>query len=94
MNSHGSFKNEAGKVRSKDEWRREYMNVAMMEREWFAEGKMEGRMEGRMEGANLFGKLAKKLLSAGREDDISAAADDPELLKRLYQEFGIEDIQK
>ncbi len=53
------------------------------------EGRAEGLEEGRAEGEARFGALADRLLDDGRIEDLRAASADPELLARLYAEYGL-----
>lgn len=63
----------------------------------FEKGVTEGRLQGEAvglrkgleEGENRFARLASKLLSLGRADELAAAAADPALKERLYSEHGI-----
>ena len=51
--------------------------------------RQEGIAEGRAEGEARFGALADRLLDDGRIEDLRAASADPELLARLYAEYGL-----
>ena len=47
------------------------------------------RAEALKEGENRFALLVKKLLQAGRVDDIDAAAQDVQVRMRLMKEYGL-----
>ena len=51
--------------------------------------KEEGRQEGRQEGENLLATLINKLISLGRNDDISKVTTDPAFRDSLYVQFGL-----
>ena len=52
-------------------------------------GKKDGLKEGKKEGMDLYGALIKELSKAGRLNDVCLAADDPEYLDQLLNEFGL-----
>ena len=54
-------------------------------------GRAEGKAEGKAEGEAMLASLIKKLLSAGRSEDVALAAENEEARKRFYKEFGIID---
>ena len=51
----------------------------------------EGRKEGRKEGRTVLNSIYASLLSDGRTDDMMRAIRDPEYLKKILAEFGIND---
>ena len=53
------------------------------------EGRQEGRREGRQEGENLLAALINKLISLGRNDEVSKVANDPAYRDSLYVQFGL-----
>ena len=53
------------------------------------EGRREGRREGRQEGENLFAALISKLISLGRNEDISKVASDAAFRDSLYIQYGL-----
>ena len=53
------------------------------------EGKQEGRREGIAEESARYSRLILKLSEADRMSDIVKAASNPDVLKALYQEYGI-----
>ena len=54
-----------------------------------AEGQAEGRAEGRAEGESRIKKLVSHLVADGRTDELVRIADDPQLVERLCEEYGI-----
>ena len=55
----------------------------------FQEGRQEGRREGQQEGENLLSELIQRLLTDGRNADISLAVSDPKSREKLYKEYGL-----
>ena len=51
--------------------------------------KEEGRQEGRQEGENLLATLINKLISLGRNDDITKVTTDQAFRENLYIQFGL-----
>ena len=51
--------------------------------------KEEGRQEGRQEGENLLAALINKLISLGRNDDITKVTTDQAFRENLYIQFGL-----
>ena len=52
-------------------------------------GIAEGLAEGKAEEQARYGKLVSTLLAAGRIDDLQAAAENTDMLEKLYRELGI-----
>ena len=59
------------------------------EREGRENGWLEGRAEGRAEGENRLKELCEQLDQDGRRDEVFQAMKNPEILKKLYKEYGI-----
>lgn len=53
------------------------------------QGMKQGLEQGLEEGQSRYAKLVDKLLDLGRVDDLKAANKDPEVRKRLFEEFGL-----
>lgn len=53
------------------------------------QGMQQGVRKGREEGADIFGKLATRLISMNRLSDIERAAADHEYRAKLFREFGL-----
>ena len=53
------------------------------------EGREEGRAEGREEGIDRMNQLTKRLLGAGRLDDLAKAVEDSKYRDKLFKEFGL-----
>ena len=53
-------------------------------------GKSAGLSEGRTEGENRLKSLYAKLEQDGRREEIFQALSNPEILKKLYEEYGME----
>ena len=51
------------------------------------EGKKEGRKEGRKDLTSVFSMLFKQ----GRSQDVQRSVEDPAFLKKILEEFGVED---
>lgn len=47
--------------------------------------------EGKSEGETLFASLVLKLFGAGRASDVELAANDEEVRRKFYKEFGMID---
>ena len=85
------------RVLDNKEWRLEYMMLEVRDQLNFEKGVTEGRLQGEAvglrkgleQGENRFARLASKLLSLGRADELAEAAADPALKERLYSELGI-----
>ena len=54
-----------------------------------AAGKAKGKAEGKAEGEAKLAQLISKLISLGRDDDVSRAASDKVAREALYKEFGM-----
>ncbi len=80
------------RARANKKWRKEYMTLMMRD----LENQELGREKGREEGRNALNCLYKKLLRAGRFDDLNRAVDDPEyqnelirtLLPEIWEKIG------
>lgn len=59
------------------------------EREGRENGWLEGRAEGLTEGENRLKELCEQLDRDGRRDEFFQAMKKPEILKKLYKEYGI-----
>lgn len=57
--------------------------------ESYENGKLEGRTEGRQEGENRLKILYTKLERDGRREELIQTLTDPEILAKLYKEYGI-----
>ena len=69
-------------------WINEYNEeetMQMFKEEYFKIGKQEGRQE----GENLLASLINKLISLGRNDEISKVTNDPAFRDSLYVQFGL-----
>lgn len=53
------------------------------------EGRAEGRAEGLTEGENRLKELCEQIDRDGRRDEFFQAMKKPEILKKLYKEYGI-----
>ena len=53
------------------------------------EGREEGRAEGREEGIDRMNQLTKRLLGAGRLDDLAKAVEDSKYRDKLFKEIGL-----
>ena len=62
-------------------------NRELYEKDLKAEGREEGKAEGREEGKRELNTLYKKLLDAGRQDELAKAVRDEVYLEKLWQEF-------
>ena len=81
-------------------WINEYNEeetMRMFKEEGRQEGRREGRREGRQEGIilgeqrgeNLLAALINKLISLGRNDEITKVTNDPAFRDSLYVQFGL-----
>ena len=59
--------------------------------EFMEDKQREARNEGRNEGRNSLNHIYANLLNNGRNDDVIRAIHDPEYLKKIMAEFGIDD---
>ena len=62
---------------------------ANVRRQGMAEGMAKGIAKGEVKGEKRLGTLISRLISAGRVNDASRAASDPEYREKLYAEMGI-----
>lgn len=60
-------------------------------REWLEDERAEGRNEGRYEGEELFATLMSKLFSDNRMEDAKLAANDKNIRRELYKEYGMKE---
>lgn len=73
-------------------WINEYNEeetMQMFKEEGIKIGEQRGRQEGRQEGENLLAALINKLISLGRNDEVSKVANDPAYRDSLYVQFGL-----
>ena len=77
-------------MRYLEEEHQEYIRMMnTMKYEGWEEGQKEGRAEGREEGIDRMNQLTKRLLGAGRLDDLAKAVEDSEYRDKLFKEFGM-----
>ena len=73
-------------------WINEYNEeetMQMFKEEGIKIGEQRGRQEGRQEGENLLATLINKLISLGRNDDITKVTTDQAFRENLYIQFGL-----
>ena len=61
----------------------------MLRDDFIEEGRIEGRQEGRQETQERYNRLILCLDKDGKTSLIVKAASDPQLLEKLFQEYGI-----
>lgn len=71
-------------------WSEKYRNeFADARDEGEAEGRAEGRAEGNKEGFSRAMALTSRLMADGRERELEEAMRDPEMMRRLLEEYGL-----
>ena len=73
------------RARLNEEWRSEYMK----ERLFLYDAKLDGREEGVAAGSDLINRLGRLMNEAGRADEFFKSTSDPNLQKKLLEEFGL-----
>ncbi len=73
-------------VKESEEWEAVEMNILDIGIE---RGREEGRKQGREQGEQRVNRLIQLLLERSRLDEIAKMAEDKELQKKLFEEFGI-----
>lgn len=77
-------------VKESEEWEAVEMNILDIGIErGREEGREEGRKQGREQGEQRVNRLIQLLLERSRLDEIAKMAEDKELQKKLFEEFGI-----
>ena len=64
-------------------------DIEVQREEAFTEGHKEGFDKGEALATDRMNILITKLIAANRLDDLSASANDPELQRKLFEEFGL-----
>lgn len=67
-------------------WSEKYRNEFADARD---EGEAEGRAEGNKEGFSRAMALTSRLMADGRERELEEAMRDPEMMRRLLEEYGL-----
>ncbi|WP_037329788.1 Rpn family recombination-promoting nuclease/putative transposase [Anaerovibrio lipolyticus] len=74
-------------AKKREEWRREYMTLALEIEKEKKVSKMEGLIEGKSEGKSIVNRLNQILLSANRYDDLERATNDAAYQEELIKEL-------
>lgn len=61
----------------------------ILREDFMEEGRIEGREEGRLENQERYNRLILCLDKDGKTSLMVKAASDPQLLEKLFQEYGI-----
>lgn len=76
-------------IRSNKRWRKRIMTLEQYAKEQAELKKDEWIAEGIEQGTNRLNILIAKLTEAGRVEELAASTKDPELQKKLFEEFGL-----
>ncbi len=84
-------------IRKDKRWRKRIMTLDQYAKEqaelkkddWIAEGVKQGIEQGQALATDRMNILISKLLEANRTDELAASSKDPELQKKLFEEFGL-----
>ena len=76
-------------IRSNKIWRKRNMTLEQYAKEQAELKKDEWIAEGIEQGTNRLNILIAKLTEAGRVEELAASTKDPELQKKLFEEFGL-----
>ena len=77
------------RARLNSEWRSEYMKERLFLYDAKLDGREEGIQEGATAGSDLINRLGRLMNEAGRGDEFFKSTSDPDLQKKLLEEFGL-----